>query len=232
IRSRRGRHSRRTASDVCVLSLASDVRPSKATSHFGYTLIGRRPVAKVRQAPNFPPPTLPVCDVASLRLQTKNVDESHHKHQRQDRRGAKDVRVARNGRHILDLLTKWTPRSFTERRVLLTARAFCRLDGSSLLPRCFLRFCHCGESTMTDHRVDRNSSDDIYAARLMRLSADRGRLARLPPNDEGATVHLFDDLIRPRQQRGRDREAEGFGGLGDEGAPVLRWRYGGARRES
>src|SRR5262249_34349201 len=30
---------------------------------------------------------------------------------------------------------------------------------------------------------------------------------------EGTVIHLFNDLIRPRQQRRRDRQAEGLGGL-------------------
>jgi hypothetical protein len=30
-------------------------------------------------------------------------------------------------------------------------------------------------------------------------------------DDEGPPVHLLDDLIRPQQQRGRDREAERLG---------------------
>jgi hypothetical protein len=35
----------------------------------------------------------------------------------------------------------------------------------------------------------------------------------LSASREAAAVHLFDHLIRPRQQRRRDREAEGLGGL-------------------
>src|SRR5262245_56223897 len=48
---------------------------------------------------------------------------------------------------------------------------------------------------------------------LLRPGERRGNSTGQRRQEEAAAVHLFDDPVRPRQQRGRDREAEGFGGL-------------------
>ena len=49
--------------------------------------------------------------------------------------------------------------------------------------------------------------------RTSRASCRRRKYAGQRGQQEAAAVHLLDDLIRPRQQRGRDREAERLGGF-------------------
>src|SRR5262245_15000273 len=56
-------------------------------------------------------------------------------------------------------------------------------------------------------------SNPINPSRLLRLGGERRGEHGSQASDEGAAVHLFNDLIRPQQQRRWDGEAEDFGGL-------------------
>jgi hypothetical protein len=48
----------------------------------------------------------------------------------------------------------------------------------------------------------------LLCAARDRLDSERRRERGSQASDKSATVHLFNDLIRPQQQGGRDREAE------------------------
>src|SRR6266851_6332169 len=59
-----------------------------------------------------------------------------------------------------------------------------------------------------------NDADPVHVPYLLRPSGERrGEEAASKRADEGSAIHLLDHLIRPLQERRRDRQAEGLGGL-------------------
>src|SRR5262249_50391633 len=73
------------------------------------------------------------------------------------------------------------------------------------------------------HRRCGDVPDPVNLPRLLRLSGEWRCEHGSEASHERAAVHLFDYLVRPRQQRGRDGEAEGLGGLDVNDELELRW---------
>src|SRR5262245_40144215 len=67
--------------------------------------------------------------------------------------------------------------------------------------------------TKDRHGTAEASGSAAPISRTSRRGSSGSSIVTCSPQRETHVGPLFDDLIRPRQERGRDREAEGLGGL-------------------